>query len=187
VPGELYNANFGAIRNGRVTLKNVTLSDCIMFGYGLVSDSILMHNASILVRNASILVRNASTLVRDASTLMHNASTLVRNASTLVRDAATLLRNASTLVRDASTFNAGARNDERDSLREARGISGDASVAPSYARHAFCVAHDIQTDAHDALAGRARYFERGSRHFEGSRPLRKSDARLLLLRASVLE
>jgi uncharacterized protein (TIGR03435 family) len=38
-PGESYSANLGTIRNGKVTLTNVTLSDCIKFAYGLVSDA----------------------------------------------------------------------------------------------------------------------------------------------------
>jgi uncharacterized protein (TIGR03435 family) len=37
--GEQYNINLGAVRNGRVTLGNVTLSDCLKFAYGIVSDS----------------------------------------------------------------------------------------------------------------------------------------------------
>ncbi|HTS46479.1 MAG TPA: TIGR03435 family protein [Bryobacteraceae bacterium] len=37
--GEQYNINLGTIRNGRVTLANVTLSDCLKFAYGFVSDS----------------------------------------------------------------------------------------------------------------------------------------------------
>src|SRR5262245_18384184 len=38
-PEESYSANLGTIRNGKVTLTNVTLSDCIKFAYGLVSDT----------------------------------------------------------------------------------------------------------------------------------------------------
>src|SRR5262245_1623871 len=38
-PGESYSANLGTIRNGKVTLTNVTLSDCIKFAYGIVSDA----------------------------------------------------------------------------------------------------------------------------------------------------
>ena len=37
--GDRININPGTIRNGRVTLSNVTLSDCIKFAYGIVSDS----------------------------------------------------------------------------------------------------------------------------------------------------
>ena len=37
--GEQYNINLGTIRNGRVTLSNVTLSDCLRFAYGIVSDA----------------------------------------------------------------------------------------------------------------------------------------------------
>jgi uncharacterized protein (TIGR03435 family) len=35
---DLYNANLGTIRPGEVTLGNATLTDCIKFAYGLVSD-----------------------------------------------------------------------------------------------------------------------------------------------------
>jgi uncharacterized protein (TIGR03435 family) len=38
-PGEVFRANLGTIANGKVTLSNVTLSDCIKFAYGIVSDS----------------------------------------------------------------------------------------------------------------------------------------------------
>ena len=37
--GEQYNINLGTVRNGRVTLTNVTLGDCLKFAYGIVSDS----------------------------------------------------------------------------------------------------------------------------------------------------
>jgi uncharacterized protein (TIGR03435 family) len=36
--GDSYNINLGTIRNGKVTLTNTTLSDCIRFAYGLVSE-----------------------------------------------------------------------------------------------------------------------------------------------------
>ncbi len=39
VIGDLYGINLGTIRNGKVTLANTTLSDCIRFAYGLVSDA----------------------------------------------------------------------------------------------------------------------------------------------------
>jgi bla regulator protein blaR1 len=38
-PGEQFNINLGTVRNGRVTLTNVSLSDCLRFAYGIVSDS----------------------------------------------------------------------------------------------------------------------------------------------------
>ncbi len=38
-PGEQYNINLGTVRNGRVTLTNVTLGDCLKFAYGIVSDA----------------------------------------------------------------------------------------------------------------------------------------------------
>src|SRR6185369_15816702 len=38
-PGDNYRANLGSFANGKVTLTNVTLSDCIKFAYGIVSDS----------------------------------------------------------------------------------------------------------------------------------------------------
>lgn len=38
-PGESYSANLGSIRNGRLTMGNVTLSDAIKFAYGIVSDN----------------------------------------------------------------------------------------------------------------------------------------------------
>src|SRR5436190_18491287 len=38
-PGQPININLGAVRNGRVTLGNVTLTDCIKFAYGLASDA----------------------------------------------------------------------------------------------------------------------------------------------------
>jgi uncharacterized protein (TIGR03435 family) len=38
-PGQPININLGTIRNGRVTLNNVTLSDCIKFAYNMVSDA----------------------------------------------------------------------------------------------------------------------------------------------------
>jgi uncharacterized protein (TIGR03435 family) len=38
-PAETYTANLGTIRNGRMTLTNVTLSDCIRFAYDIVSES----------------------------------------------------------------------------------------------------------------------------------------------------
>jgi len=34
--GDSYNINLGTVRNGKVTLTNTTLSDCIRFAYGLV-------------------------------------------------------------------------------------------------------------------------------------------------------
>jgi uncharacterized protein (TIGR03435 family) len=37
-PGEQNAINLGTIQNGRVTLTNTTLSDCIKFAYGIVSD-----------------------------------------------------------------------------------------------------------------------------------------------------
>ena len=36
--GDLYSINLGTVLNGKVTLANTTLSDCIRFAYGLVSD-----------------------------------------------------------------------------------------------------------------------------------------------------
>lgn len=37
--GDLYGINLGTVLNGKVTLANTTLSDCIRFAYGLVSDA----------------------------------------------------------------------------------------------------------------------------------------------------
>jgi uncharacterized protein (TIGR03435 family) len=37
-PGQPLAINLGTMRNGRVTLNNVTLSDCIRFAYGVASD-----------------------------------------------------------------------------------------------------------------------------------------------------
>jgi uncharacterized protein (TIGR03435 family) len=36
--GDLYGINLGTVRNGKVTLNNTTLSDCIRFAYGLLSE-----------------------------------------------------------------------------------------------------------------------------------------------------
>ncbi len=38
-PDQPININLGTIRNGRVTLNNVTLNDCIKFAYEIVSDA----------------------------------------------------------------------------------------------------------------------------------------------------
>jgi uncharacterized protein (TIGR03435 family) len=38
-PGVPYNINLGSVNYGRVTLANVTLSECMQFAYGLVSES----------------------------------------------------------------------------------------------------------------------------------------------------
>jgi uncharacterized protein (TIGR03435 family) len=37
--GDRIDINLGTVRNGRVTLANVTLSDCIKFAYGIISDA----------------------------------------------------------------------------------------------------------------------------------------------------
>jgi uncharacterized protein (TIGR03435 family) len=37
-PGEPININLGTFRNGRMTLGNVTLGDCIKYAYGIISD-----------------------------------------------------------------------------------------------------------------------------------------------------
>ena len=37
-PGEPIAINLGTYRNGRMTLGNVTLSDCIKYAYGIISD-----------------------------------------------------------------------------------------------------------------------------------------------------
>jgi len=37
-PGNLININIGTLRNGKVTFENASLSDCLKFAYGLVSD-----------------------------------------------------------------------------------------------------------------------------------------------------
>lgn len=37
--GDLYGINLGTVLNGRVTLSNTTLSDCLRFAYGLVSNA----------------------------------------------------------------------------------------------------------------------------------------------------
>jgi uncharacterized protein (TIGR03435 family) len=36
--GDLFNINLGRIQNGRVTFSNASLSDCIKFAWGIVSD-----------------------------------------------------------------------------------------------------------------------------------------------------
>jgi len=36
--GNLLNINVGTVRNGRVTFENASLSDCLKFAYGIVSD-----------------------------------------------------------------------------------------------------------------------------------------------------
>jgi uncharacterized protein (TIGR03435 family) len=36
--GDTFNINLGTVRNGRLTMTNVSLSDCIKFAYGIVSD-----------------------------------------------------------------------------------------------------------------------------------------------------
>ncbi len=36
--GDTININLGTVRNGKVTMTNVSLSDCIKFAYGIVSD-----------------------------------------------------------------------------------------------------------------------------------------------------
>lgn len=36
--GDLFNINLGTVRNGTLTMSNVSLSDCLRFAYGLVSD-----------------------------------------------------------------------------------------------------------------------------------------------------
>src|SRR5579864_2253090 len=38
-PGDAININLGAVRNGTLTLANASLSDCLRFAYGLVSDA----------------------------------------------------------------------------------------------------------------------------------------------------
>ncbi len=38
-PGDAININLGAVRNGTLTLENASLSDCLRFAYGLVSDA----------------------------------------------------------------------------------------------------------------------------------------------------
>ncbi len=38
-PGNLININIGTVRNGRVTFSNASLSECLKFAWGLVSDS----------------------------------------------------------------------------------------------------------------------------------------------------
>ena len=40
-PGQTYSANLGTARNGTVTLRNATLSDCLKFAYGIDSDSLI--------------------------------------------------------------------------------------------------------------------------------------------------
>lgn len=37
--GDSININLGTVRNGQLTLTNASLSDCIRFAYGLVSDA----------------------------------------------------------------------------------------------------------------------------------------------------
>src|SRR5215831_17281272 len=37
-PGDRININLGTVRNGRVTFTNASLSDCLKFAYGIVSD-----------------------------------------------------------------------------------------------------------------------------------------------------
>ena len=37
-PGDLININLGTVRNGKVTFGNASLSDCLKFAYGIVSD-----------------------------------------------------------------------------------------------------------------------------------------------------
>jgi uncharacterized protein (TIGR03435 family) len=39
IPGQPININLGTVLNGKVTLGNVTLSDCLKFAYGIVSDA----------------------------------------------------------------------------------------------------------------------------------------------------
>jgi len=41
VPAETYTANLGTIRNGRLTLTNATLADCIKYAYEIVSDDLI--------------------------------------------------------------------------------------------------------------------------------------------------
>jgi len=36
--GDLFNINLGTIRNGKLTFANASLSDCLKFAYGIVSD-----------------------------------------------------------------------------------------------------------------------------------------------------
>lgn len=38
-PGDLININLGNILNGRLTLTNATLADCVKFAYGLAADA----------------------------------------------------------------------------------------------------------------------------------------------------
>lgn len=38
-PGDTININLGGVRNGTLTLENASLSDCLRFAYGLVSDA----------------------------------------------------------------------------------------------------------------------------------------------------
>jgi uncharacterized protein (TIGR03435 family) len=38
-PGDLININLGTVRNGRITFTNASLSDCLKFAYGIVSDA----------------------------------------------------------------------------------------------------------------------------------------------------
>jgi uncharacterized protein (TIGR03435 family) len=37
-PGDLLNINVGTVRNGKVTFENASLSDCLKFAWGIVSD-----------------------------------------------------------------------------------------------------------------------------------------------------
>ncbi|HEX4276682.1 MAG TPA: TIGR03435 family protein, partial [Bryobacteraceae bacterium] len=37
--GDLININIGTFRNGKLTFSNASLSDCLKFAYGIVSDS----------------------------------------------------------------------------------------------------------------------------------------------------
>ena len=37
--GDLININLGTVRNGKVTLANATLSECVRFAYGIASEA----------------------------------------------------------------------------------------------------------------------------------------------------
>ncbi len=38
LPGDLLNINLGTVSNGKLTFENASLSDCLKFAYGIVSD-----------------------------------------------------------------------------------------------------------------------------------------------------
>jgi uncharacterized protein (TIGR03435 family) len=72
ISGDSYVINLGTARNGEVSLSNATLTDCIKFAYGLVSDDQVDGPAWIKSKEArfDILAKAPKTLSRDQLLLL---------------------------------------------------------------------------------------------------------------------